>query len=123
VARKIGEAHAKGVISAAQRDHCLARNVYAIDNTEGRDGRICLVVGRSIFDGDGGGLTPFLGGWGGEAMNGGPGPDEDPILRKLGRPSIVAAAIDLGFPGERPYAAPYSSAVDSASRTPAEKST
>lgn len=106
VAEKIGRAHSLGAISAAQRDHCLARNVYAIDNTVGREGRICLVVGRSIFDGHGGGLTPFFAGWGGEAMNGGPGPDEDPVLGERGRPSIVAAAVDLGVLGERPYAAP-----------------
>jgi hypothetical protein len=106
VAEKIARAHLRGAISTGQRDHCLARNVYAIDNTAGREGRICLVVGRSIFDGHGGGLTPFLGGWGGEAMNGGPGPDEDPVLRQLGRPSIVAVGVDLGLPGHRPYAAP-----------------
>lgn len=106
VARKIDAAHRRGEISTPQRDHCLARNVYAIDNVAGREGRICLVVGRSIFDGDGGGLTPFLGGWGGESMNGGPGPDEDPVLRQLGRPSIVVAAVDLGASGNRPYAAP-----------------
>jgi hypothetical protein len=106
VAEKISGAYSQAAISTAQRDQCLAQNVYAIDNTVGRVGRVCLVLGRSIFDGHGGGLTPSLGGWGGEAMNGGPGPDEDPILRELGHPSIVAVATDLGVPGDRPYAAP-----------------
>ncbi|MGE0065890.1 MAG: hypothetical protein AB7T48_00930 [Solirubrobacterales bacterium] len=124
VAQKIDEAHARGEISTLERDQCLARNVYAIDNEAGRGGRICLVVGRSIFDRDGGGLTPFLGGWGGESMNGGPGPHEDPVLQTLGRPSIVAATVDLGAPGSRPYAAPSLPKVfvasASASRMPSE---
>jgi hypothetical protein len=106
VAQKIDDAHARGEISTLVLDHCLARNVYAIDNVAGREGRICLVVGRSIFDRNGGGLTPFLGGWGGESMNGGPEPHDDPVLQTLGRPSIVVATVDLGVPGNRPYAAP-----------------
>lgn len=46
VAQKIDEAHARGEVSTFERDHCLARNVYAIDNMVGREDRICLVVGR-----------------------------------------------------------------------------
>jgi hypothetical protein len=98
VEQKIEQARAEGVISAEQRARCLARNVYAIENQQHREGQICLVVGRSIFDDPehGSGLYPFLGGWGGEAMNGGPGPDQDPILGSLGRPAIIAVRLDLG---------------------------
>jgi hypothetical protein len=103
---KISDAYARGHISASERDRCGEENVYAIHATAGRDGRICLVIGRSIFDRDAGGLTPFLGGWGGEAINGGPGPGEDPVLRRLGVPAIVVAAIDVHAGGRPAYSAP-----------------
>jgi hypothetical protein len=108
VEQKISAAFSREVISEEQREHCLNTNVYAIDNEQYRENQICLVLGRSIFDDlqHGPGLHSFLGGWGGEAINGGPSPDEDPVLGSLGRPSIVVAAIDLGIQGGRPYAAP-----------------
>lgn len=106
VADKISDAYARGLISAGERDRCGEENVYAIHAAAGREDRICLVIGRSIFDRDADGLTPLLGGWGGEAINGGPGPGEDPVLRRLGDPAIVAAAIDAYPEGRPAYAAP-----------------
>lgn len=108
VERKIEEAHSHGAETFDQRDHCLQRNVYAIHNEQHREDQICLVVGRSIFDDleTGSGLRPFLGGWGGEATNGGPGPDEDPVLRALGLPAIVATRLGLTSSKPKAYVGP-----------------
>lgn len=103
---RISAAHSRGLLSDAERDRCRARNVYAIDNVIGREGQICLVWGRRTLDEEAHGLSPFLGGWGGEAMNGGPGPDEDPVLQRLGRPALVVAAVDLGAGERSPFTAP-----------------
>ncbi len=92
---KIDGARERGLLTEAESRRCGERNVYAIGNTAGRDGRICLVIGQAIFDLDASGLSPFLGGWGGEAMNGWPGPDEDPLLSQLGLPAIVAIGLRL----------------------------
>jgi hypothetical protein len=80
VESRIAEAHELGVLTDGERDYCQRSNVYAIDNLEGRENQLCLIVGPGIFDDPESvpGLLPFLGGWGGEAMNGGPGPDDDP---------------------------------------------
>lgn len=103
---RISGAHARGLLSDRERDRCRARNVYAINNVTGREGQVCLVFGRRTLDEEAHGLSPLLGGWGGEAMNGWPGPDEDPLLQRLGKPSIVAAAVDLEAGERRSFTAP-----------------
>lgn len=103
---RIDGAYARGLLSGDERDRCRARNVYAIENTAHREGRVCLVVGRHILDEQAHGLSPLLGGWGGEAMNGWPGPDKDPLLRRLGKPALVVAALDLRAGECQPFAAP-----------------
>lgn len=103
---RINGAHARGLLSDDERDRCRARNVYAIDNLTGREGQVCLVLGRRTLDEEAHGLSPLLGGWGGEAMNGWPGPDKDPLLQRLGKPAIVVAAVDLGAGERRPFTAP-----------------
>jgi hypothetical protein len=104
---RIESAHGRGLLTDDERERCLSRNVSAIKNQEGREDQVCLVIGRGIFDHEiGGGLHPFLGGWGGEAMNGWPGPDSDPLLRRLGRPAIVVSALDIAVVGSEAYLAP-----------------
>ena len=99
VIEKIEQGHALGLLSDRERDRCLAGNVYAIENAvEAREDKVCLVVGRAIFDCTAHGLSPLLGGWGGEATNGGPGPADDPELSRLGKPAIVAAAVEVPAP-------------------------
>lgn len=61
----------QGAIDAEERRHVSATNIYAHDDprySEGREGQICFVIGRSGFDADPGGCEPLLGTWGGEAM-------------------------------------------------------
>jgi hypothetical protein len=103
---RISSAHARGLLSEGERDRCRTRNIFAIDNVVGREDQVCLVFGRRIFDEVAHGLSPFLGGWGGEAMNGWPRPDEDPVLQRLGKPSLVVATVDLGAGERRPFMAP-----------------
>lgn len=103
---RIHEAHALGLLSDEERLHRLATNAYAIGNTTGREDQVCLVVGRAAFDLEPHGLSPLLGGWGGEAIHGGPCPDEDPSLRRLGRPAVVVANVDLSAGWRQVFAAP-----------------
>ena len=103
---RIESAYKRGLLTNGERDRCLSRNVFAIENQAGRENQVCLVIGRGIFDHEtGSGLHPFLGGWGGEAINGWPGPDSDPLLRRLGRPAIVVAALEIAAVREA-YMAP-----------------
>ena len=97
VEERIAVAHERGLLTNGERDQCLSQNIYAIGNTEGRESQVCGVIGRGIFDNSEHlwGLRPFLGGWGGEAMHGGPGPHSDPLLQRLGRPTLVAAGLDI----------------------------
>ena len=106
VEQKIKDAHAHGALSVDERARCLERNAYAIDNMTGREDQVCLVVGRKTFDEEAAGLSPLLGGWGGEATNGGPGPGEDPVLGTLGRPAIVAVGLDVAAGHRSVYTAP-----------------
>lgn len=105
VEERIAAAHKRGLLTDEERDQCLSQNVYAIRNTEGRENQVCGVIGRGIFDDPehGWGLHPFLGGWGGEAMHGGPGPDSDTLLQRLGHPAIVAAVLDIAAADARVF--------------------
>jgi hypothetical protein len=96
---KISDAYACGLISAAERDRCDEENIYAIHAAaDVRVGSVSRSAGRSsIAHADG--LTPFLGGWGGETINGGPGPGEDPVLRRLGGGDVL----DIWRPGDPGY--------------------
>lgn len=106
VEERISGAFTRGLLSEGERDRCRIRNVFAIDNVIGREGQVCLVLGRQTLDEEAHGLSPFLGGWGGEAMNGWPGPDEDPLLQRLGKPALVVAALYLDAEERRPFTAP-----------------
>jgi hypothetical protein len=104
---RISAAYERGLLNDEERNQCLSQNVYAIDNVSGREDQVCAVIGREIFDHEIGlGLHPFLRGWGGEAMNGWPGPDENPLLRHLGRPAIAVFAVNLVTGAHTLYAAP-----------------
>lgn len=79
-------------------------NVYAVQDPLGRENQTCVVVGRSIFDSDAGGLAGFLTYWGGEAIRGGPA--DVAALAHIGIPSIVDVRIDMTRPLDDPYSHP-----------------
>jgi len=96
VRSRIAAAAAHGSITAAERERATAANMYTVDQTntlKWREGEICLVVGRSVFEDDPGGIEPFLTEWGGEAIRGGPDPED--VLR-CGTPAIIVATVRPG---------------------------
>jgi hypothetical protein len=101
---RIADAVAHGALPDGARRRAETGNVYAIGNTDGRVGQICLIVGRAVFDDDPGGCEPLLGHWGGEAIRGGPA--DVPALAGVGVPSIVVAALDLTRRHNDPYTWP-----------------
>jgi hypothetical protein len=68
-------------------------SVYALRHTAGRDGQVCFVVGRAVFDKDPSGCEPLLSRWGGEAIYW--ALFDEPDAPRQGRPSIVLARIDV----------------------------
>lgn len=93
VAERILEAHTFGSLTDEQRRYVEDKHAFAGGWEQHREGRVCLVIGRAAFDEDPDACVPLLESWGGEAIYRGL-PDSHPI-RKLGRPAIVAAVIDL----------------------------
>jgi hypothetical protein len=93
VEERIASAEESGDIDGVTASRLRAGNVYALNAQENRDGQVCLVLGRSIFDQPSNGAIPLMEAWGGEAVNGGPQDAQtNPVI---GRPSIVVAAVDL----------------------------
>lgn len=65
-----------------------------------RQDRVCLILGRSHLESDWPyGVEPLLTTWGGEGLYMGAGAlDLRPLLKTLGRPSIIVATVDLSEP-------------------------
>ena len=101
---RIADAVARAALSARALRAANEGNVYATHNLEGREGKICCVLGRAVFEEDAGGCNALLRSWGGEAIRG--GPDDVPALASIGTPSIVVVGLDLTRPHNEPYAWP-----------------
>jgi hypothetical protein len=97
---RIRAAAEQGALAAHALRRAETGNVFNIGGTQGRVGKICFVIGRSIFDDDPGGCEPLLRYWGGEAIRG--GPDEVADLANVGKPSIVVVGLDLSPPHDDP---------------------
>jgi hypothetical protein len=95
VETKLRLAEEEGALESSTQETLVSGNVFAIDNAAGRANKICFVAGRNALDRHADGLSPLLGGWGGEAMNGWARPDQNPILSSIGCPAIIAASIDV----------------------------
>jgi hypothetical protein len=50
VEERIGSAQQSGALDERVANRLRVGNVYALEAHEGRDGRVCLVLGRAIFD-------------------------------------------------------------------------
>ena len=97
---RIADAVAHNALLHDARRRAQTGNVYAIDNSQGRAGQVCFVIGRAAFDEHAGGCDPLLRYWGGEAIRGSPA--AVPELAKVGSPSIVVARPNLDAPSQRP---------------------
>lgn len=86
------------------RRHAVEHNVYAAGSYEHRGHRVCLVIGRTIFDQPSNGCDPLLRHWGGEAIRG--GPQHVAALESIGAPSIVVAALNLTRRHDDPHSWP-----------------
>ena len=98
---KLDAALAAGALTEEQRTRLGSEHVYAHENADGRDGVVCVTVGRAALD-DEGGHERLLGIWGGEGIYWAFGDDSTGVgatLRTLGRPAIVTLGIDLSRPG------------------------
>ena len=93
VQRRIAAATARGALSDGAQRLVRSGNVYAINNTLGREHQVCFVLGRGALDSEADGLSPFLSYWGGEALRGGPA--DAPALRSVGMPAIVVCRLRL----------------------------
>jgi hypothetical protein len=93
VEERIAEAHCRGCITDGQQNVALERNVFARHDEHGREGQVCLVLGRQAFNEPGNGCEPLLSGWGGEGLNG--GPFGNPWDLAVGTPTLVVACVDL----------------------------
>lgn len=104
VMERIQNATSSGGISEAIRQEALANNVFAIENEAHRAGRVCLVIGRTVFDEPGGGCDPLLRYWGGEAIRG--GPRDAPELELIGKSAIVVACLNMTRAHNDPHSFP-----------------
>ena len=93
VTGRIERAHRHGALAAAERTRLERQNVFALGDDAGREGQVCLILGRSAFDESAGGCEPLLSMWGGEAIYWAVA--DDPNAPQLGRPSIAVARIDV----------------------------
>jgi hypothetical protein len=80
-------------LSAPEAERLRSSTVFARNNSTGRVGQICFVMGRGAFDDPIGGCDPPLSLWGGEGIYWALGDELDAPRR--GRPTIVVARIDV----------------------------
>jgi hypothetical protein len=80
-----------GALSPEAHRFAMATNIFATNNHRHREGQLCFVLGRSIFDEDPAASELLLAHWGGEAMRG--GPTLAPPLTGIGRPAIIRVAL------------------------------
>ncbi|NTX51855.1 hypothetical protein [Myxococcus sp. CA039A] len=100
MAGRIGDALLAGSISQAESIELLNGHVFARGMAENREGRVCLVAGRTMFDSHSSGFNDLLSIWGGEAIYSAMGERWEPRLRDLGTASIVAVDLDLAHTGK-----------------------
>jgi hypothetical protein len=94
---RIHDALDGGHVTAQQAERLLATHVFAQRDGRGRRDQVCLALGRRpLVSGDG--VRELLGMWGGEAQYASSFEMRE-FLRRLGRPSVVVAAIDLSASG------------------------
>jgi hypothetical protein len=104
VVERIERAYELGALGAVEVTRLKEANVFAVDNTAGRVGQVCFVMGRAAFDDSVGGCDPLLSMWGGEAIYWGLADGPDPPL--LGLPAIVVARTEVNAADRKPLVFP-----------------
>ncbi len=94
---RIDNAHRASCISADDAENLHAAHVFATGEQRHREGQICLVVSRRIFQHDLHGCLPLLVTWGGEAIyrSSGEMPEH---LKEIGVPTVVVSLLDIDGP-------------------------
>lgn len=91
-----------GAITTAERDRLHARHMFATDEHHNRGkrlGHVCFATTRNAFETHAHGLNPLLSQWGGEAVYFSAGlQGMNDRLKRIGKPSIVAAALPIKQP-------------------------
>lgn len=99
-----------GALTENESDLLRTKHTFALGAQRFRENQVCLSLSERILIEDAYGALPLLSIWGGEGIYMGtpavghlPLPEGWPDLKRIGRPAIVVAAIDLAVPWrERP---------------------
>ncbi len=109
VRRRIEAARDSGYITANDRDELLRGNLFAADRrTASRENQVCFLLSRRTLDQNVSGIWHLLTTWGGEGIYLGRFSTdvEAHLLRKLGSPAIVVAAIPLAEDSQNHHVSP-----------------
>jgi hypothetical protein len=93
---RIESARSTGMITRDEADTFHRAHVFATGEHQNREGQVCLVLSKHVFERDPEACRPLLGTWGGEGMYMSSG--AVPLrqrLRTLGSPTTVTALLDL----------------------------
>lgn len=94
VENRINAAFERGQIGSDERAELLRNTVFRHGDASNRIGQVCFVLGRSDFDDRPNNVWHYLTEWGGELLSNG-SKEIRPVLRRIGRPAIVVAGVDL----------------------------
>jgi hypothetical protein len=94
---RIEAARSQGVISGVEATKFHEAHVFASSEQEYREGQVCLVLSRRVFERDPEGCRPLLTTWGGEGLYmSSAAASLRERLKDLGVPTAVVALLSLG---------------------------
>jgi hypothetical protein len=108
VLERIDKALECKAITPTEAEQFHKGHAFAIGEETDREGRVCLFSNRQTMD-DAHSVKDLLGIWGGEAIYSHVGTEWEPLLKKLGRPAVVAVDLDVNQPPQgkkKHYVAP-----------------
>lgn len=94
---RIDTAYRVGAISGHERDAMSKAHVFAQGEQNNREGQVCLVLSRRVFERDPSACLPLLTTWGGEGLYRSSGAESLlNRLAELGAPANVVALFEVG---------------------------
>lgn len=99
VQSRLDGAYTHGYISRAEQTHLLASSVYAFNEQQNRENKVCFMWGRAALE-DTAGCHLLLSTWGGEAIYWAD-VDDAPRWARIGRPTVVVARINVSLPRDQ----------------------